>query len=61
MIKRQYEEDGYLITEYENGTITKRAISVESDGDPIIPEPTIEEQILFETQYQTLLLEMGMI
>lgn len=25
------------------------------------PEPSIEEQILFETQYQTLLLEMGMI
>lgn len=28
------------------------------EPDPIEPEPTIEEQILFETQYQTAVLEI---
>lgn len=28
--------------------------------DPVVPEPSIEEQILAENQYQTALLEMNM-
>lgn len=30
------------------------------EPEPIVAEPTIEEQILYETKYQTLLLEGGM-
>lgn len=31
---RQYEENGYLITEYDNGTIIKQAISTPTQQEP---------------------------
>ena len=56
---REYENNGYLITEYPNGAIVKQLIS-NTEPTPDEPQPTIEEQILAENQYQTALLELSM-
>lgn len=56
----RYEQDGYLITEYPNGAIVKQLIS-DTEPTPNEPQPTIEEQILAENQYQIALLEMQML
>ena len=58
-ILNQYIEDNMQVTEYtKDGTtishVEKIAIPTEIE---IIEQPTAEEQILFETKYQTLLLE----
>lgn len=55
----KYKQDGYLITEYPNGAVIKQLIS-NTEPTPDEPQPTIEEQILAENQYQTALLELSM-
>lgn len=61
-----YKEYGYEITEFldASGNIkatVKVIISETEDTIPKIIEPTIEEQILAETHYQTALIEMNML
>ena len=66
---KSYEKDGFLIREYSRDggkTIchkTEEILPDENDISPesveFIPEPSIEEKILAETQYQTMLLEMN--
>lgn len=48
-------QEGWI---YEEETNTFRE-PTEKDNQPIVLQPTIEQQILYETQYQTTLLEMG--
>lgn len=61
-ILNQYKQDGYQITEYtKDGTTVSHTVKVPIQTEPIEPvEPptTIEERILAENQYQTMLLEM---
>jgi len=57
-------EDGYRITRYTtDGKMVsheiKRLIVDDSTVEEFVPEPSIEEQILTETKYQTVLLEMN--
>lgn len=67
MIKvlREYEENGYQITEYtKDGETVSHTVKVAISDEPTEPVstmelPTIEEQILSETQYQTVLLELS--
>ena len=68
-IFKRYEKDGFRFTEYSRGggeTICHKTQESIQTGDEItpelvefIPEPSIEEKILAETQYQTMLLEMN--
>ena len=63
-ILRSYDKDGYNIIEYTNDNlnvfyIEKKIIqNIEIDENKELG-PTIEEQILTETKYQTVLLEMS--
>lgn len=57
-------KDGYRITRYttDGKTISheiKRLIVDDSTFEEAVPETSIEEQILTETKYQTVLLEMN--
>lgn len=60
-ILNKYTENNEIVTEY---TIDGETIShivrvpIPQEIEPIEPVPTIEEQILFETQYQTAVLEI---
>lgn len=61
-ILRVHTEGDTQITEYtrDGKTVShevRNPISTESDSVQIIEQPTMGEQILFETKYQTLLLE----
>lgn len=64
-ILRSYEENGWVITEFtKDGETISHTIShpISQRSDPMespIPQTTIEEQILAETQYQTALMEMN--
>ncbi|WP_250277360.1 hypothetical protein [[Clostridium] colinum] len=53
-VKKQFEEDGYLITYYDNGTITKNLISdIEIDSNPelnLIKEENNNTQITMQDQ-----------
>ena len=56
-------KDGYRITRYttDGKTISheiKRLIVDDLTFEEAVPEPSIEEKILTETKYQTVLLEM---
>ncbi len=58
-------KDGYRITRYttDGKTISheiKRLIVDDSTVEEVVPEPSIEEKILYETQYQTMLIETSM-
>ena len=60
-----YEEDGYLIEKYtrdgETVSHTVRTLIMDdSMVEEAVPEPSIEEKILYETQYQTMLIETSM-
>lgn len=68
MILREYEEDGFKITEYtsDGETVSARVeekILNEEDIPSVpvesVPQPTMEEKILAENQYQTMLLELN--
>lgn len=63
VVFREYIEDGYQVTEYtRDGETVSHKVTVPVQSEPIesiVPEPTIEEQILAETNYQTALLEMN--
>ena len=61
-ILKQYIEDGIEVIEYtKNGTTESHVVkSLIAAGIPIEEQPTVEEQILAETQYQTALIEMNM-
>lgn len=48
-------KEGWIYEE-ETGTFRE---PTEEDNQPIKPQPSIEEQILYETQYQTTILETG--
>jgi|GEM_PF-3259164 len=57
-------EDGYRIARYttDGKTVSheiKTLIVDDSTVEEVVPEPSIEEQILTETKYQTVLLEMN--
>ena len=62
-IKQQFEENGYKITEYTNGTVEKVIIS----DDIEIPEPPkeyskqdiVNAQILTQLEYLTCLQELN--
>lgn len=60
----KYEEDGFLIEEYtrDGETVSHTVRTLIMDGskaEEVVPEPSIEERILTETKYQTVLLEMN--
>lgn len=63
-VKNTYEENGYLITQYENGTIVKDLNITLSEENKKqieiqnIEPPSILEQILLNQQYTNALLEM---
>lgn len=62
-VLKKTEENGFLVTEYtkDGETVShtvKTPIPQETGLEDI--EPTIEEEILYENKYQTILLEMGM-
>ncbi|MFD2870384.1 hypothetical protein ACFSY7_17970 [Kurthia populi] len=57
-------EDGYLVTRYTRdgktvSHIVRTLIVDDSTVEEVVQEPSIEEQILTETKYQTVLLEMN--
>lgn len=58
---REYTEDNIKIAEYtkDGETVSHRVETpiTSEDATPIIEQPTMDEQILFESKYQTLLLE----
>ncbi|WP_020189722.1 hypothetical protein [Kurthia sp. Dielmo] len=61
---RKYEENGEQIEEYtrdgETVSHTVRTLIMDDSMiEEVAPEPSIEEQILTETKYQTVLLEMN--
>lgn len=60
---RVYEKDGYEITEYtKDGKTVSHTVSVPISKDVLEPpkhQPTNEEKMLAEMQYQTMLLEMS--
>ena len=63
-IINQYTEGAHTVIEYgDNGAVTnvvKVATPTErTEEQYVIPKPTIEEEILVETRYQTMLLEMS--
>jgi len=62
MIEKQYIDGDYKYTEFANGTKIKELISNEVPLiDTTEPQPTLEDiaqATLFETQYQTIMLEM---
>ena len=58
-------EDGYLVTRYtiDGKTVShvvRTLIVDDSTAEEVVPEPSIEEKILYETQYQTMLIETSM-
>ena len=60
-----YEEDGYLIEKYTRdgetvSHVVRTPIIDESTIEEAPTTPTIEEKILYETQYQTMLIETSM-
>lgn len=60
-ILKQYIYDAYQVTEYtKDGETVSHVVKtpIPQEIEPIEPVPTIEEQILFETQYQTAVLEI---
>lgn len=61
-VKNTYEENGYLVTQYENGTVVKdlKITLLEENQQQIqhIEPPSILEQILLNQQYTNALLEM---
>ncbi len=63
-ILKTYDQDGYFITEYTNDGVNVAATIKHpmptTEPRPIVTMPSIEEQILAETQYQTALFEMNM-
>lgn len=64
----KFLSDGYTLKENEHfsevGDIGQRKLSdgtfEDVEQEEIVPKPTMGEQTLFETQYQTMLLEMNM-
>ena len=60
-ILREYIEDDMQVTEYtKDGQTTSHIIKIAINTGPGTPPgPSIEQQILYENQYQTMLLEMG--
>lgn len=59
-ILREYVQDGYTITEYtRDGETISHTVktAIPPEIEPVEEQPTLEEQILFETKYQTLILE----
>lgn len=62
IILREYEEHRMNVIEYTKdgetvSHVVKTPIAQESEPEEL--QPTIEEEILFETKYQTMILEMG--
>lgn len=62
-IINQYEKDGLQITEYSKDGINIshkiKENKVKETTDPSEHQSTIEEEILMETKYQTILIEMN--
>lgn len=65
---RKYNEGDYSVTEYTRdgvsvATTIREILQDESQSQPEIvePQPTIEQQILAELQYNTALTEMKML
>lgn len=60
---RKYEENGEQIEKYtrdgETVSHTVRTLINDAPVEKVVPAPSIEEQILTETKYQTVLLEMN--
>lgn len=58
-ILNQYIEDNLQVTEYtKDGTTVSHTVKVPIQTEEPTPQPTLEERILFETEYQTTLLEL---
>ena len=60
-IKNKYEENGYLITEYTNGTITQEIIPtniIEEIAFEETQSPTDIEKMQVQLEYVTCLLEL---
>ena len=61
-ILRKYTEDNFIVTEYtKDGETVSHIVKtpIPTEIEPTVPQASIEEQILAETQYQTALLEMN--
>ncbi len=58
-IKNQYEENGYKITEYNNGTVVKEIISViENEREPLSPEELHRLKVESDLEYIKCLQEL---
>lgn len=59
-VLKKYVEDESNVTEYtKDGETISHTVRTRIQSEPIEPKPSIEEEILFENKYQTMLLEMG--
>ena len=66
-VLREYKRDNVIVTEFtRNGIEVSHVVEMQSEPEVTVVEtelapPSIGEQILFETKYQTMILEMGVI
>ena len=59
-IVREYEENGYLVREYENGTIVRLLQPNETEETERLPTlEEIQDQILLNTEYLVCLAEIN--
>ena len=59
---RRYEENGYLVTEYDSGSVVRVLISETEEPKPQEPQPTLEDmqmQSLINTEYLVTLAEIN--
>ena len=51
MLFNREEQDGYIVDTYPNGTIVKNIKLDDTAVDELVPEPSIEEKILANTDF----------
>lgn len=56
----QYSRDGVNVTHTVVDDVPQEVTEQEEVIEEVTPTPTIEEKILYETQYQTMLIETSM-
>ena len=51
MLFNREEQDGYIVDTYLNGTVVKNIKLDDNAVDELVPEPSIEEKILANTDF----------
>ena len=51
MLFNREEQDGYIVDTYPNGTIVKNIKLDDTAVDTLVPEPSVEEKILANTDF----------